>query len=116
MGMFRLGSSCKSCKNDNTNLGPLNELKYPNPDPMNFSILNVVENLPWVVARIKYHNCTNYEGEKILVYRGVTKTQILWSNILDPHFCDNGCLSPVARFEPTSYGWELAMKMIGREV
>jgi hypothetical protein len=56
------------------------------------------------VLTVKYHDCTNFEGMKIMVYRGqytaVPKT-------LDPHFT-KGKKSPIARFPPTVEGIAMA--------
>jgi hypothetical protein len=65
-----------------------------------------------MVVEARYPTCTNYEGVKIIVYKGVTKGDILGADILDPHFSsskDRPC--PIARFEPTKIGMELAKHM-----
>lgn len=63
------------------------------------------------MARVKYLDATNYEGEKILVFKQIPMDTIRHLKRLDPHFCDDGHVSPFARFEPTSKGWEAAVKM-----
>jgi hypothetical protein len=78
-----------------------------NPDPKRFKILDVQEFRGHTAARVNYPNCTNYEGMKILVYE-CTVNELLKESELDPHFCEGGHLSPIARFEPTDRGWELA--------
>jgi hypothetical protein len=82
------------------------------PNPANFEILNSIERFGNVALYIKYPNCKNYEGNKILVYKGVGKNQIVNLKEIDPHFSDDGSLSPVARFEPTQRGWILAMILL----
>lgn len=56
----------------------------------------------YTLVQVKYIGATNYEGRKILLYKGNLPDE------LDPHFCEHH-KSPVARFEPTELGWELAL-------
>lgn len=84
--------------------------KLPNPDPHNFNIEKFEQVGKYAVIRVKYPDCTNYEGRKILVFES-TVEEVLKQKVLDPHFCDDGHLSPIARFEPTEKGWDLAKKM-----
>ena len=64
----------------------------------------------YVIAEIRYHGCTNYEGHKILVFDSLTEEQIKLMPILDPHFSkDSPHLSPIARFVPTEKGWDMAI-------
>ena len=101
MGMFKLFSS-----GDSPN---------PMPDPRRFEILrgyNVVnKDTSWAILEVHYPDCTNYEGRKILVYKGTTTYRICGSGILDPHFNEAG-LAPFARFEPTEEGWEGALTLV----
>lgn len=79
-------------------------------DPNRFRVQRTRQVGSYVVAEIVYPDCTNYEGKKILVYEGVNEGDIKKKARLDPHFCKHeGCLSPVARFEPTARGWEMAI-------
>lgn len=55
------------------------------------------------VSKINYPNCTNYEGNKILV----TSFYPGHKSSLDPHFCPNSGI--IARFEPTDEGFENAL-------
>ncbi len=84
-----------------------------NPDPEDFEVLDAWETLlgQCCVLRVRYAGATNYEGVKILVYaRGLV--EVTGERRLDPHFCDGpGCLSPVARLEPTERGWRLAQRL-----
>ena len=81
------------------------------PDPSNYELLSHVHVGSHLVVKIRYPDCSNYEGEKILLYSNITLDELLEHNALDPHFCDReDCISPVARFEPTVYGWKLAMR------
>lgn len=78
----------------------------PNPNPRNFTIKNKVQvNGKWVV-KVNYHDCTNYEGDKIMVFEDEPT-----GSFIDPHFCDSKeHASPIARFEPTDRGWTMALK------
>jgi hypothetical protein len=89
----------------------------PNPNPRNFVIrrsLQIGRN--WLLVEVNYPDCTNYEGNKILLYRGidrdVTLTALIAQGSLDPHFSNNpDFFSPFARFEPTDDGWNMAKEL-----
>ncbi len=83
----------------------------PNPDPNKWKVLEAHEENNWLVIRLKYEGCTNYEGEKILVYKNMTLIKLINNKLIDPHFFPNG-VSPIARFVPTHEGWNLALKLI----
>ncbi len=93
-------SACYSCNSD----------KLPNPDPKKFEILEVGLNNDFTIVRVKYPDCTNYEGVKILVYKGHVIKEIMAAKEIDPHFCDKH-LSPIARFAPTEEGLKLALSL-----
>lgn len=59
----------------------------------------------FVIVEAQYDDCTNYEGRKILVYKDLLPADIVCCESLDPHFCPNCMVSPIARFEPTDRGW-----------
>jgi len=56
------------------------------------------------VEMLRYKDCTNYGGLKILVFKGRYKIK----ERIDPHFLED---QPdlLARFRPTEDGWMLAM-------
>lgn len=83
---------------------------YPNPNPTNFQIkdIGVVNN--YVIVKVHYPDCTNFEGDKILVFRDTTPQEIKALPILDPHFCRDDHLSPIARFIPTTEGMAMAVR------
>lgn len=85
----------------------------PNPDPSNYKILSAIENPNGLVVEIQYIGCTNYEGRKILVFeKGVTLIDLVNQKLIDPHFFQNKSFkSPIARFEPTVRGMNLAKKI-----
>jgi len=77
----------------------------PNPDPKNYKILSsqVIEG--FLIVEVKYFDCTNYEGRKIMLY-DTTLEELESQKYIDPHFSDNkSFISPIARFEPTPKGW-----------
>lgn len=78
-----------------------------NPNPGNFEIVEVVE-LENTYVEVHYPDATNYEGRKILVYRGKRAAEVRNAKELDPHFEKNATLSPIARFEPSLAGRRLA--------
>jgi hypothetical protein len=61
-----------------------------------------------LVLMVRYPDCQNYEGLKILLYRDVSPADLVKQGI-DPHFLGKaGYVSPIARFEPTPEGWRMA--------
>lgn len=79
------------------------------PDPINFEILELKQVKRHVVAKIKYPDCTNYEGIKICLFLYTTVKQIEHLKEIDPHF-STGDFSPFARFKPNEIGWLVAIK------
>jgi hypothetical protein len=73
------------------------------PDPDNFKIIEEYTIGDYLVLHVNYPNCTNYEGNKWMVYRtnGRSSQTILKVNQgkLDPHFSVN-YYSPIMRVHP----------------
>ena len=115
MGVSLLGevSSCGcsecSCKSKLKPKYKPSPTKNLNLNPANFRILEMYEVGDHLVARIKYPDCINYEGEKVLLYLNCGFAQLEGNFYLDPHFCKGDHLSPFARFEPTKEGWKAAI-------
>ena len=86
--------------------------KLPNPDPKNFKILRSVKAGRYVTVMVNYPDCTNYEGNKVLVFSDLTQDQIGLLKSIDPHFCEGDHPSPIARFEPTADGWDMSITFI----
>lgn len=83
----------------------------PNPNKFRYRILgiNTFKN-NWCIVRIKYLDCTNYKGVKVLVYDSIGKfNKLQKKGAIDPHF-DTESYSPVARFEPSPRGYSLAIE------
>lgn len=94
MGYPNLGSGCS------TN----NSQPAPNPSDWVLEAKAIFKNS--YVLKIKYKGCTNYEGVKIIVYKGKFKNELL----RDPHFSEEEG-SPIARFRPDTEGVFLAMEL-----
>jgi len=88
------------------------EEKLPNPNPRNFKFKKIEIMEEYALAWINYPDCTNYEGDKILVFENMSLTDMANMNRIDPHFCDGEHPSPIARFEPTERGWDMAIAFI----
>jgi hypothetical protein len=84
-----------------------------NPNPYNFKITKELVIEEFVIVMVNYPDCTNYEGNKILVYENMTLSDIKRLSILDPHFSkDKPFQSPIARFVPNDQGWIYAITMV----
>lgn len=107
MGLNLLGR-CASSPYASTN----NQAIAPKGD--NFKVTKWFASGEFLIVEINYPNATNYEGNKIVVYKGVVDLEDLLeqtNGILDPHFTDKS-FSPIARFEPTPFGRQLAKMMV----
>jgi len=81
-----------------------------NPDPSNYKIVRALEVVGHLVVEIQYLDCTNYEGRKIMVFENLTLVDLVNQKLIDPHFFPSGKYkSPIARFEPTVRGWNMAV-------
>ena len=81
----------------------------PNPNPNNYRITAAETVGRFLIVCLKYPDCTNYEGNKILVYEGVKLEELVNQGEIDPHFFDDPKYkSPVARFVPTKKGLTMA--------
>ena len=85
----------------------------PNPDPYNWKILEHWQIGRFLVVKINYPNCVNYEGTKIMVYEGCNLETLKKQTTIDPHFSNNQrFFSPIARFVPTDKGLEMALAFV----
>lgn len=108
MGVVHIGSSSRydACSCPMSVEAPVPQ---GNPDPANYQIIDTLTIGNFLIVEIRYPDCKNYEGKKILVYEGVPWLQLREQKLLDPHFSANkNFKSPVARFEPTDRGWRMA--------
>jgi hypothetical protein len=79
----------------------------PNPKIGHWDILRHSIQRDGYVLEVLYHDCTNFEGRKILVFAGQPPTRL---ESLDPHFFEESAL--IARFRPTHLGWDLAVNLV----
>ena len=120
MGISPFGWGRSSSSYDDTPRQSVKEIveslkspNYPNPDPNNYKVIRAYEYNNKLIIEIKYLDCTNYEGRKILFYEDCTLVKLLAQKSIDPHFSENKkFFSPTARFEPTERGWCMAHKMM----
>jgi hypothetical protein len=103
---FNPRSFC-SCGASQTVNPPLPEVR--GPDPHRFKLGEVRAVGDWLVVGVRYPDTANFEGHKILVFKGVALETLESLEFLDPHFCESAHISPVARFRPTVDGWEAAV-------
>lgn len=80
----------------------------PNPDPSRWELLDRKQFPEAYVLKVRYLDCTNYEGVKLLVFKGQYKER----EYLDPHFSEDKD-SPIARFRPDKEGRRLAFTLAG---
>jgi hypothetical protein len=85
----------------------------PNPNPLRFEIERCIQCGKALVIKVRYPDCTNYEGLKIMVYKDATMFELRDQKLgIDPHFSQSTrAKSPFARFEPTARGWKEAVKL-----
>lgn len=88
------------------------KLQDCNPNPNRYNIRKSLVIGKYLIIRIEYPDCKNFEGEKILVYHNIDLKDLLAQKAIDPHFSESTKFySPIARFIPTSVGWEMAIKL-----
>ena len=75
-----------------------------NPNPNVYRVISSQRFGYLYVVEINYPNCTNFEGNKILVMQA--NPEHLKS--IDPHFTEGGPV--LARFEPSKWGRSMAKK------
>lgn len=80
----------------------------PLPDPSRYDIRYAKQIGASLVVEVIYHDCTTFEGRKILLFACTTLRQLQQQNVIDPHFSNTTRYrSPIARFEPTPMGLAL---------
>ena len=95
---------------------PKDKQVFGNPNPDKYEIIKSISIGSWLIIEIKYLDCFNYEGKKILVYKDTKLSQLMNQKHIDPHFSENKkFLSPFARFEPTDEGWNSAVKFCKKQ-
>ena len=107
-----LGIGCSSCSCI-ANPTVQKRSRNSSPSPKKFRIERVLRLDRYSIVQAHYDEATNFEGEKLMLYKDVDRDWFDNTKELDPHFCDTGTHpSPIARFEPTGPGLEMAMELV----
>ncbi len=92
------------------------ERKAMSPDPDSYCIEDSYIVGDYLILKVKYPNCTKctYEGNKIMVFHGVSEKDALKWVKIDPHFrapskSIREAPSPTARFPGSDAGWNDAI-------
>ena len=102
LSLFRISLPAAEVETYATQLG--------DPDPKNYYISQKIVIGEFLIMKIKYYGCVNYEGQKILVFENVRLSDIESQGWIDPHFSDSKKgIYPMARFEPKYKGWRRAI-------
>ena len=83
-----------------------------NPNPFNFQVTKRQDKGDFSLLEVKYPNCTNFKGNKILLLK---RNGIKLENLkcLDPHFLEeHGNVEIFGRFRPTEDVWKLGLQML----
>lgn len=115
MGIFRRRSSSRISGRKKPSSASVTSAPIPagDPNPRNWKIVKAEEYAKHLIIELKYPDCTNYEGNKILLFENVSLVELVNQGMIDPHFFkDSKYKSPIARFEPTKRGWEMARKLV----
>lgn len=107
------GKPCKSPYSSQSEPKKRKKVEPPNPDPHNYKFVRVEETDGFLLVELLYPDCVNYEGRKILLFRGVTLLNLVNQQYIDPHFFQaKDVASPIARFVPTDEGWQMGLDLI----
>lgn len=79
-----------------------------NPDPRYFTIKDVQYINGFTLVSVKYDNCPQFEGNKILVFKGDFRMPLYGIKEIDPHFAKDHKMNLVARFISTDEGVDMA--------
>lgn len=90
---------------------PLYSRTLGDPNPMKFKLIREQVFGNCLLAEIQYPDCNNYEGRKILAFKGVKTLRGVKE--IDPHFLEKG-RSPFLRLEPTEFGWRLGVYFLSQ--
>lgn len=80
-------------------------------NPSEWKLLDHHQIGSYLIVLLKYPNCTNFEGKKILVYENCTLDELIKQKDIDPHFSNSTTkFSPIARFKPNNEGLKNAAR------
>lgn len=82
----------------------------PNPNPYRFTILGYEQYGRYLLAEIKYLDCTTFDGRKLIIFKDLTPLFLELETYIDPHFFEDGNI--VARFIPNKEGVKLARALL----
>lgn len=86
--------------------------ELPNPDPSRYKIIKYKTIGKYLIVCLNYPDCTNYEGNKILLYKDCSIEDLKRQKYIDPHFSNSIMFhSPIARFVPNGEGWYMATNL-----
>jgi len=98
-------SSCEPCVSYNS---CNSDIEKNIPNLLKWTINGMFQGKGGYVLDVIYIGCTNYEGRKLLVFKGkYSKSAFILKKELDPHFVESNKLM-IARFRPTKEGYDLA--------
>lgn len=109
-----MGMSCLGRSSYSSYEAPKNEpMVSGNPDPLKYKIEGYLNHGRWLLLKVNYPDCRNFEGNKLLLFKDTTIEEIQKQGSLDPHFSNvTDKKSPVARFEPTDLGMRIAQAVM----
>jgi len=83
------------------------------PDPTKWDLVDCFEHGGFAILKLRYPDCKNHNGMKILVYEAKFVDLVKQKN-LDPHFGDEkeNYVYPIARFTPDDKGWKYAIRFV----
>jgi hypothetical protein len=112
MGLSLWGGKSSAGRSNSYAAGNYEALAPTDPNPSKFKILKVWYNAnkKRVLAKIKYPNCTNFEGIKLVLFKNMTPKKLRESKLIDPHFFANN--NVIARFRPDKDGLTFALHIL----
>jgi hypothetical protein len=90
---------------------------YDQPDPKpkknpECNVLSTATYGRYLIVIANYPESKNYEGLKVLVFEDTTLPELEKQGWIDPHFSQHKTKKhPIARFEPTKNGVEMAITL-----
>ena len=83
------------------------------PDHSNFKITKHYEKSSYLLVQVNYPDENYiYNGNKILLYSGISIEKLKQEKILEPYFTYSDNKLPIAMFEPSDLGWIMGEVLI----
>ena len=105
-----IGGSCRVYQDTSGGTEVTNLCQMQPPNPARFEIVTVLQVGAHAVAKIRYPDCSNYEGLKVCLFKNTSEKLLREVTRLDPHFSKTP-MSPFARFQPSHNGWNAAVNL-----